>query len=87
MEDRGVAIALEHVTKRFGKFAAARDVTLYDRRGRVLLAGTASGSKSSLRGLNEKMTKLRPWKVWCDGGGWWIRPVIVSKSCTENVHG
>ena len=33
------------------------------------------------------MTKFWPWKVWCDGGGWWMRPVIGSKSWIENVHG
>src|SRR6266480_4190640 len=46
-----------------------------------------SGSKSSLRGQNEQITKFCPWNVWCDGGGWWMRPVIGSKSWTENVHG
>jgi hypothetical protein len=40
-----------------------------------------------LRGQNEQITKFRPWNVWCEGGGWWIRPVIGSKSWIENVHG
>jgi hypothetical protein len=29
------------------------------------------------------MTKFGPWKVWCEGGGMWIRPVIGSKSLVE----
>src|SRR4029077_8411511 len=35
--------------------------------------------KSSLRGQNEQITKLRPSNVWCDGGGMWIRPGIGSE--------
>jgi hypothetical protein len=40
-----------------------------------------------LRGQNEQMTKFGPANVWCEGGGWWMRPVIGSKSWIENVHG
>jgi len=40
-----------------------------------------------LRGQNEQITKFWPWNVWWEGGGWWMRPVIGSKSCIENVHG
>ena len=49
--------------------------------------GIASGSKSSLRGQNEQITKFGPANVWCDGGGMWMRPVIGSKSLMLNVHG
>jgi hypothetical protein len=42
--------------------------------------------KSSLRGQNEQMRSLA-WKVGLRGGGWWIRPVIGSKSWIRNVHG
>jgi hypothetical protein len=36
-----------------------------------------------LRGHKLQITKFLPWNVWYDGGGWWMRPVIGSKSCTK----
>ena len=36
---------------------------------------------------NVQTTKFRPSKVWWDGGGMWMCPVIGSKSSMLNVHG
>ena len=49
--------------------------------------GIAFSSQSSLRGQKLQITKFGPWKVWCAGGGWWMRPVTGSKSAMLNVYG
>src|SRR5207248_8882161 len=47
----------------------------------------ASGWVSSIRGANVQTTNPFASNVWWIGGGWWIVPVIGSKSSALNVNG
>ena len=53
-----------------------------ERSARIHLRNTI---KQKPEKANEQITNPHAWKVWWTGGGWWMRPVIGSKSWIESA--